>query len=254
MKRTSQLFLLIGVTICLLGCTFLVGPVSQSPAYHNLSDHRIVFGVPNFFNVLSNAPFFIIGFTGLFLVNRTSAPKPIKLVYCFLYLGITLVSFGSAYYHLNPNNDTLVWDRIPMTVVFMSLTAATVSEFISHKAGIYLLFPLIILGVGSVLYWHYTELQNKGDLRLYGFVQFYPMLFIPLVIILFSKTRKNNGVKELIWVVIWYAIAKVFEYFDAQIYSAGRIISGHSLKHLAAAVSTWYLVLLFRNKYIESGK
>lgn len=243
---------LVILTVTLLIVVFSLRPIRQSLDYHLFSDQRTIFGITNFWNVLSNLPFLVTGVIGLILLNKTLVSKVIKWIYCFLFLGIALVSFGSGYYHLNPNNDSLVSDRIPMTIVFMSLTAASISEFISSKAGIYLLFPLLLLGVGSVLYWHFMELQGRGDLRLYGFVQFYPMLFIPLVMILFRTNQKNNGVKELIWVVVWYIIAKIFEYFDYQIYYAGHIVSGHSLKHLAAAVSTWYLVLLFKNKYAEN--
>jgi hypothetical protein len=47
-------------------------------------------------------------------------------------------------------------------------------------------------------------------------------------------------------VVVWYVIAKVLEREDWQIYGMGGRVSGHRLKHLAAGVSTLYLVRLFR--------
>jgi NADH:ubiquinone oxidoreductase subunit 6 (subunit J) len=35
---------------------------------------------------------------------------------CF-YVGVAAVAFGSSYYHLKPNDDTLVWDRLPVSSV-----------------------------------------------------------------------------------------------------------------------------------------
>ena len=52
-------------------------------------------------------------------------------------------------------------------------------------------------------------------------------------------------------IVTWYVIAKLLERFDKQVFSAIGFISGHSLKHIAAAVATWYIVQLFRIKFIR---
>ena len=39
-----------------------------------------------------------------------------------------MVAIGSSYYHWKPSNSRLVWDRLPMTVGFMSLVAVVISE------------------------------------------------------------------------------------------------------------------------------
>jgi hypothetical protein len=167
-----------------------------------------------------------------------------------LFAGILLTGIGSAYYHWHPDNDRLIWGWIPMTIVFMSLLAATVGEWVDRKAGIWLLLPLVTLGVGSVLWWHYTEGIGRGDLRLYGWVQFFPMLCIPIILVLFGRTGGSKGVRILVWVVVWYVVAKVLEHFDGQICEAVRFVSGHTLKHLAAAMSTAFLVKMFQAKYL----
>lgn len=174
-------------------------------------------------------------------------------IYGVLFAGILLTGLGSAYYHYNPNNDSLIYDRIPMTIVFMSLLSATIAELIDTRLGTRLLSLLVAIGVSSVLWWHYTESLGRGDLRLYGLVQYYPMLFIPLILLLFRSPTSNKGISCLIWAVVWYVIAKLLEKFDREIYSTLRFISGHSLKHLAAAVSTWYLVRLFEQKHIRKA-
>jgi hypothetical protein len=168
-----------------------------------------------------------------------------------LFVGIILVGPGSAFYHLHPGNGTLVWDRLPMTIVFMSLLAATISEVISEQFGIGLLFPLIIIGILSVMWWHYTEGRGRGDLRPYIWVQFYPATFIALLLGLFYREVPKPVLTALFWVVFWYGIAKVFEVLDLTIYKAIGV-SGHTLKHLAAGVSCWYLVVLFKRKFAAS--
>ncbi len=252
-KKKQKLILLGLLTLACIIVAFALKRVSQSVEYHHFADARQFLGVTNFANVISNIPFLVGGIIGMVLLSRTKASKSISVIYLFLFIGVLFTGVGSAYYHLSTNNNTLVYDRIPMTIVFMSFLAATISERINEKWGVVLLLPLVAIGIGSVLYWHLTELKGMGDLRLYGLVQFYPVLFIPLVLVLFPSQQKNAGLSELAWIVVWYVIAKLFEHFDWQIYSLGNLISGHTLKHLAAAMSCWYLVKLFRRKYIVVG-
>lgn len=237
------------LTIVTLVTIFFVPPIPQPLSFHHFADDRSLWGIPNFGNVASNLPFLIVALTGLATVAKAVVSPAIRATYALLFVGVLLTGLGSAYYHWNPNNDTLVWDRIPMTIVFMSLLSATVAELVSRKLGIALLLPLVAIGVGSVLWWHYTETLGRGDLRLYGWVQFYPMLALPLILWLFYTRAVKPILGCLVWVVIWYVIAKVLEQLDFPIYRALGI-SGHTMKHLAAAVSTWYFVVLIQKQYI----
>src|SRR2546430_1898790 len=94
------------------------------------------------------------------------------------------VGFGSAYYHYAPSTPTLVWDRLPMTVAFMALFAMVVRDRISESCGRVLLWPLVLAGVTSVGYWHWSEFHGRGDLRAYAVIEFLPMLLMPLLRIL----------------------------------------------------------------------
>jgi hypothetical protein len=142
---------------------------------------------------------------------------------------------GSAYYHLAPGDDTLVWDRLPLSVALMGLFAAVVADRIGVGAGLALLGPLVVLGLGSVLWWHAGEAQGRGDLRLYALVQFYPLVAVPLTLGLF-RPRYTLGAAVMAAVAV-YAGAKVFEWLDAPILALGGILSGHTLKHVAAAAA-----------------
>jgi hypothetical protein len=249
MKSTYKLILLGCLTFVAIVITFLMKPIPQDLSYHNFSDGRTFIGIPDFANVISNFPFVIVGTIGLLSLRKATAPKGVLIMYAILFSGIVLTGFGSAYYHLHPDNTSLVYDRIPMTIVFMALLSATIAELIDLALGLWLLAPLLLLGIISVIWWSYSESIGRGDLRLYGFVQFYPMLFIPLILVFFPASARNRGTLQLIWVVAWYIVAKLFEKNDSWIYSFTGFISGHSLKHIAAAGATWYLVKMFQENH-----
>jgi len=160
--------------------------------------------------------------------------------YIVVCLGVLLTGLGSAYYHLAPDNARLVWDRLPMTLVFMGLLAATIAERIGAAAGLAALPPLVAAGVLSVLYWRASEAAGAGDLRPYGLVQFFPALGIPLLLWLFPARYTRGG--DLLAVLAIYGASKVFEALDGPIFRAGRVLSGHTLKHLTAAFACWWLI------------
>ena len=103
-----------------------------------------------------------------------------------LFLAILMTGFGSAYYHLDPNDQTLFWDRLPMAIAFMAILAMAVGERVDEKTGAILLWPLIAIGVLSLLLWRWT-----GDLRLYGWVQFFPCLALPLLFLISAQIHRH---------------------------------------------------------------
>jgi di/tricarboxylate transporter len=117
--------------------------------------------------------------------------------YFAFFVGVALTAFGSGYYHLRPNDHTLVWDRIPMAIGFMALVAAVVAERISVKLGARLLLPLIVVGIGSVIYWDVTQTRDHGDLRPYAIAQFGSLLILLLIVALFPPryTRTSDLIR-----------------------------------------------------------
>ena len=236
----TRAFVLAVISIGTVVLIALLDPISQDLNYHKFIDTRTLTSIPNFLNVYSNLPYILVGQIGLQLFCRNSSSRP-SLAWGIFFLGVFLVGFGSSYYHLNPNNDTLVWDRLPMTIGFMGLFVALLSEWFSNKFSI-LLLPMCLLGMYSVYYWHVTD-----DLRLYAWVQFFPLLFIVVAGLLFKPNMPH--VNYIYLGLVCYAFSKLFEHFDTQIHAlTGQIISGHTLKHFAAAYATYciYLMLLKR--------
>ena len=223
---------------------YLLPPIPQNPLYHHFADTRTLLYIPNAFNVLSNVPFLFIGLIGF----RYTITKPtITLSYTLFFIGIFLVSFGSSYYHWHPDNASLIWDRLPMSIAFMSLFTAIIGERISHKLAHYLLLPLLLLGMASVFYWYYTETIGQGDLRFYLFIQFFPMLALPYMLLLFPATYTH--INNLWLALIAYGFAKLAEIGDKLIYHlSDYIISGHSIKHLLAALSAYFIYRYLRQR------
>jgi hypothetical protein len=234
---------LLALGVAVLVIAVFLPPIPQDPAYHGFADSRAFLGVPNFGDVASNAPFLLVGLLGLvFLAKARAGPAdPLAPAFLVYFVGVGLVAFGSAYYHYDPTNQTLFWDRLPMSIAFMALFSAFIADRIHQRAGRLLLLPLVALGVASVIYWHVSEQAGAGDLRFYGVVQFFPMVAIPLICVLF-RSRRLDG-RYVAAMIGCYALAKVFEFFDQATFEVlGQAVSGHSLKHLAAAVAA-YLAL-----------
>ncbi len=235
LSRQQRIALVCGTTIACIFAVFLLPSIPQDPAYHNFADKRLLFGLPNFDDVISNALFVLVGLAGLTSVWQKRARRAQASMWMTFFLGVFLTGFGSSYYHLAPDNHTLVWDRLPMTISFMSLFAALIAERIDSKTGSFL-FPLLIgAGIGSVCYWNWTESLGHGDLRFYALVQFLPVIVILMILALFPA--RHAGTKHLLYTFAWYVLAKLLEHFDPQVFSlTDGIISGHTLKHIAAAI------------------
>jgi hypothetical protein len=164
--------------------------------------------------------------------------------YFVFFLGVALNTFGSAYYHARPDDSRVVWDRLPMTLGFMSLLAATLNERISVQASSLALVALLVFGFASVLYWSVTQSHGHGDLRPYVLAQFGSLAVLPLLLGVFSPCYTRGA--DLIVSLGIYALAKGFEALDRPIFDMGRIISGHTLKHAAAAVSAYWILRMLQ--------
>ncbi|HJS39732.1 MAG TPA: hypothetical protein VJ789_16535 [Burkholderiales bacterium] len=238
----------LGLALAAVAWGVLAPPMLQSQAYHRFADTRAFAGVVNAGDTLSNVAFLLVGGLGLAFLwreraadssERFAAPREMR-PYAVFFAGVALTSAGSAWYHLAPDDARLVWDRLPMTVAFMSLVAAVVQERISVRAGAALLWPLVLLGLASVVYWRWSALAGFENLRPYLAVQF-GSIAVVLAVSLLYRSRYTHG-----WVIFVlaaaYGVAKVMEVYDREIFELGGWVSGHTLKHLAAAVGVYLLL------------
>jgi len=229
---------LVAFTLLSVAAAVLLPALPQPVAYHDFADQRTMLGVAHFQDVASNAGFLLVGLAGLVVVarRRTRFEYAIeRCPYAVFFAGMVLTAMGSAYYHLAPNNETLAWDRLPMTIAFMSLIAAQVIERIDIRAGIALLVPLLVVGAASVLYWIATERAGAGNVIPYLILQIYAVAALLLIAVTLPSRYTRDA--DIYWVFAAYIAAKLLEYLDREILTLGHLISGHTLKHIVAALA-----------------
>ena len=132
-----------------------------------------------------------------------------------------------------------------MILVFMPLVAALMAERVHVKLGLWLLPLLTAVGLASVFYWHWTEIYGSGDLRFYAAVQVYAVLVLFAAVLL--SPRYTRGF-DLLIVAGFYVIAKICEAEDRQIFLLGQIVSGHTLKHLAAGAAGFWILRMLQKR------
>jgi hypothetical protein len=238
MNLNLRTLLLIALTLLAVALALFLPAVPQPSAYHDFADKRQAYGIENFLDVASNLAFALAGGVGLLLVlrPRTCFASPAErwpyLVFC---IGVLLTAAGSCYYHLKPNNETLFWDRLPMTIAFMSLISAQIVDRVNVRAGLLALVPMLLVGVGSVVYWIVTERQGRGNVVPYAVLQAYAVLVL-LKLAAMHPSRYTHG-NAIYAVFAGYLLAKVFEHYDRQIFELTGMVSGHTLKHVAAGLA-----------------
>ena len=232
--RARPLIILFGLAAVSLAALLLVPPIPQSQVYHGFADQRMLLGIPNFWNVVSNLPFILVGALGLRHVRGSLSAR-------IFFLGVFLTGFTSSYYHWAPSDWGLFWDRLPMTFAFMSILANVIEERVDARAGKFLLWPLAALGIISLLIW-----MRFDDLRLYAWVQFFPCIAVPLMFWLLPPKYTAT----YLWFIAagLYVLAKLLEHYDAAIYAALGVMSGHPIKHAAAAAACYAIYLAFRTR------
>ena len=250
-KASLRMLIVLTAMVILVCC--MMQKIPQPQSYHLFADRRSFLGISNFGDVASNLPFAAIGIWGLVFLLRSRFRNRDALFldrreiwpYLFVFAGLLLTALGSAYYHLAPDNARLVWDRLPMTITFMSMVAAVIAERIHLRLGLLLLPLLLITGLLSVLQWYWSETRGTGDLRFYAAVQAYSALVILLACFF---PRRYTRTSDFGLVIGFYALAKALELFDKQVFAALHVVSGHSLKHLAAAAAGYCILRMLEKR------
>jgi hypothetical protein len=211
--RAMGLFALVTFVIVMLA----VPRITQDQRYHDFAGPRMP-------DVVSNAAFLLAALAGFVAIRRAGGGAS-PAVYTF-FIGTFATSLGSTYYHLAPDDARLVYDRLGMIICF----AAIVAMLLEERLDVHVLPLLLTLGAASIVWWRVT-----GDLRPYGFVQFFPMLGIGVLLVT-TKPRFTHGYMLAVTGVL-YVLAKLFELFDRAIYDSLGV-SGHTLKHVTAGAAT----------------
>lgn len=248
MKTFVRACVPVALVLCAISWGIFSPALLQSQDYHRFADTRAFLRVENAADTLSNLAFLVVGALGLaFLWRERAAGSTARFAtpqemgpYWVFFAGVALTSAGSAYFHLAPDDARLVWDRLPMTLAFMSLVAIVVGERINPRVGYVLLAPLLLLGLASVAYWRVSALAGFENLRPYLAVQFGSIALVLVISLLYRSRYTQGGV--IFALAAAYGVAKVVETYDREIFELGQWMSGHTLKHLSAAAGVYLLL------------
>ena len=238
------------VILLLAGGCLWYGPIAQLPNYHAFADQQMIHGIPHFADVISNIGFALVALWGFCVLAKCGQHSSLAsgwAGYRLFLLGLFLTAFGSSYYHWEPNNTSLVLDRLPIALACGGLLAGVWGD-VKEKSSALLSTWLAAIAVYSVVWWYATELLGKGDLRPYLMFQVLPMVLIPLWQWLYRSPmadRLSFGAALLL-----YVLAKLAEVHDHEIAHVSGLMTGHTLKHLLATAAAAAIVarLIWRTR------
>lgn len=210
------------------------GPIAQLPDYHQFADNTIQFGVPHFADVISNIGFALVALAAWIGLAGSSDPSRLGggwPGYRLFLVSLFLTAFGSAWYHLAPDNARLVWDRLPIALACAGLLAGVWGDTRGRDSS-GLTNGLAAFAVCSVAWWHGTDLAGIGDLRPYLLLQAAPIVLVPLWQWIHDSERADRVAFGM--ALLLYVAAKVAELYDHEIGAAFGSLTGHTLKHALA--------------------
>lgn len=252
-RRDAWIFTGIAVALWLV-LRFVLGAMPQWESYHDLADTRVYLGIPRAGDVLTNLAILAAGVWGWTIGPRAHLTSEEWPAYRLLVAGTVLTALGSAWYHLAPSNPTLVWDRLPMTLVMAALLALVLADRVDGRHARASLVPLVALGVGGVAWWGVTEALGRGDLLLYGIVRIGTMVLLAVLLVLRPGRTRGGG---WLWASVGVAVAMMIaEKLDREIFEAtGHVMSGHNLKHVLAGgvIACMFAWLRFRRSHDASA-
>lgn len=239
-RAIASLALIVGLVLISVSKLLVLGDEAH---FMNFADKRAMLGVDNAIDVLTNIGFLVVALLGLRAVAQSPAAddgdKARRLTGFITFAAVLATAFGSTWFHLNPTHETLLWDRLPMAIGFSSLVCLLIVDRISARAGLWMLGGLTTFALWSIYQWQYLNFATP-----YTALQVGSILAVLLMAWLHSKGRIAN---RYIWLTaLGYVIAKVFEALDRPLFELTGFISGHSLKHIMAALALYALVAGFR--------
>lgn len=227
--------LVVGViTAMLLGLkwqTLTFDPIAYTSHF---ADTETCLGVPNFWNVVTNLGFLLIGVMGLRRAAET--PPLLKNLGILFNLALIGTAFGSAYFHWETTPHRLFWDQLPMSLGFGSFVGMVVADRVDLVWGKGLAVLLWLLGPWSVWNIYYGD----GTTQYYLSIQFGSLIISAILLLLMPRGSLRTA--PIFFGIGVYILAKVFESFDAEIFAKLGFISGHSLKHLAASIALYAIL------------
>jgi hypothetical protein len=230
MKFSQRERVLCGLLALLALAAWALPQTPQDESFHQFVDARAWLGIPNAQNVLSNLPIALAGLTGLGLLalrRLKTGGAAFTANLALFFTGLIVTAACSAWYHAAPTAGNLVLDRMGLVLAYAGTVGLLAADKVSARAGWAMAALALAAGPASVLWW-----QATGNVAPYAVVQFGGMLLLLLAVLFWREAGGPNWG----WMLALYALAKLCEMYDYEIYAwTAHVVSGHTLKHLVAA-------------------
>lgn len=251
---TGSALLLCALALCL--------PRMPVPAsYHAFADQMTWGVLPHARDVLSNAAFALAGWVLWWQGRRyvrcmpdEAARQRLASALRVSAWGLVLTALCSGIYHLQPDARGLMIDRIGMSMAFAGVVGVLVADRFAPVRVVPAMAAALLLGVACAV----GDFLHDNTMPWVLF-----QLGVVLLMLLAPWVTRDAGTHRLgqpavlgvAWwqVLAFYALAKLCEMGDHALWHwTGEIISGHSLKHIAAAAAVWPIVRALRQRALAA--
>ncbi len=209
---------------------------------HPFVDARVLWGIPNALDVLSNLAFIPMGLWGLWSLHRApDVQRATRQSATVFFVGLLLTYLSSSAYHWAPSAWGLALDRAGMAVAFAGVLGLAAAERVSLRVAPWVWGGVAAAGLLAILL-NYTA----GVMAPWAVVQFGGM-----AVVLWAATQPaQTGALGIRWgvLIVIYIVAKLFELGDDTVFHAtGELMSGHSLKHIVASLAALPVINALRH-------
>jgi hypothetical protein len=216
-------------------------PLIQPADYHHFADTRLICGVRNGADVLSNLAILAAGLVNLSWCWRHRASDAVQMPGMMTAsLGFVMAAAGSAVYHFRPTDATLVWDRLPMTIIFAGVLAMLYTSVTGRRFLWSQMASLVAAAMLTALVW-----ALFGELWPYALLQYGGLA----AVVGFTYSRKVANASGWWALICCYGVAKLFETIDASVWIAtDHVLAGHALKHIACGAAGFALLGIVKQR------
>lgn len=240
----------LAIGVMVMGAVAVLGPhVGNLAGYHAFVDERGWHSVPHAGDVLSNLAFLVAGLAGawsLWRLPRRWLSNMQRAMAALFFGGLVVTAACSSWYHLQPDDARLVVDRSGMAIAFAGLLGLAAAAHVSERAGAWVGLGLLLISPWAI------RAAASGELLPWAVLQFGGMA--ALCIVAWLRPLPDAVGVHWLAVVAIYALAKLAEAGDTWIFELTRhLVSGHSIKHLVAAMAAWPLIAALKDlRYVQN--
>ena len=205
--------------------------------YHFACDGEI-FGIPHFWNLLTNVPLLLLGVHGLRRARKLARDgRAVSFNWIGIWISTIAIGLGSIAYHGWLTPWGLALDRIAISGLIAFFLAHTADVALGIGPSRRLSFGLLVACQATVLVW-----ILGGTAWIYGVLQAVGGVAV-LAVFVRGGWRARRGLgplsvspRPVYLFALCYGLAKLFELYDEPVCELTGFLGGHPIKHVFSAL------------------